>query len=180
MADCKYNLKQRKGWCKLHIVIDKANQRIITSALTTNHVGDVTSVPELLNRINASIASVTADGAYDIEQVYKTIAALNAAAIIPPKENATLTNYCIENMSARAANINSLNNIGRQKWHKFTGYNLRSLVESVICRYKKIIGTMVYSKKIENQKIESKIGCYILNKMTGFVMPGFFTYVANN
>ena len=46
--------------------------------------------------MNQNIATVTADGAYDIEQVYKHIANLNAISIIPPKENAALTNHCIE------------------------------------------------------------------------------------
>lgn len=178
--ECKYNLKQRKDWCKLHIVIDRETQKIIASELTSNHVGDVTAVPNLLNQVNQNIATVTADGAYDIEQVYKNIANLNAIAIIPPKENAALTNHCIENMPARTTNINSINDIGRQKWQQTSGYNLRSLVETTMGRYKKIISHMVFSKKFKNQQNESKIGCYILNKMTEFGMPESFKVRASN
>ena len=101
--DCKYNLNQRKGWRKLHIVLHREAQKIITSELTTHHVGDVTAMSELLNKINSKIASVTADGAYDIEQVYKNIADANAIAIIPPKDNCALTNYCIKNIPGKAA-----------------------------------------------------------------------------
>ncbi len=79
-------------------------------------------------KVNRKIASVIADGAYDIEQVYKNIDDLGAVAIIPPKDNAALTDYCIKNIPNRAANINSINEVGRQKWQKLTGYNWRSLV----------------------------------------------------
>jgi hypothetical protein len=169
---CKYNLKnQRKGWRKLHVVIDRKTNKIVSSELTTHHVGDPTPVPELLNKVNQDIASVTADGAYDTEPVYKSIADINATAIIPPRKTAALTDDCINNIPARATTIEEINDIGRQRWQKNSGYNWRSLVETTMSRYKKIIGTRVYSRKFENQKIESKIGCYILNKVMEFAMP---------
>jgi hypothetical protein len=83
-------------------------------------------------------------------------------------------------MPALTANINSINDIGRQKWQQTSGYNLRSLVETTMGRYKKIINHMVFSKKFKNQQNESKIGCYILNKMTEFCMPASFKVRASN
>ena len=178
--ECKYNLKKRKGWRKLHVVIDRETQKIIASELTTQDVGDVTALPELLNKVHQKIATVTADGAYDIEQVYKNIASIDAVAIIPPKENAALTDNCIKNIPNRAANINSIHALGRQEWQKISGYNWRSLVETTMCRYKKIMGTIVYSKKLAHQKNEAKIGCYILNKLTEYAMPETFKIRASN
>jgi hypothetical protein len=35
--------------------------------LTTNDIGDITAVPELLDQIDDSVASVTGDGAYDAD-----------------------------------------------------------------------------------------------------------------
>ena len=61
--------------------------------------------------------------------------------------------------------------IGKQKWQKESDYNYRSLVETAMYRYKMIISNKVYSKKIINQNVESKIGCYILNKMVELGMP---------
>ena len=178
--ECKYNLKKRKGWCRLHIVIDQKSKKIIASELTTNLVWDATALPLLLNKINKDIASVTADGAYDIEHVYKDIADRNAIAVIPPKENAVLSNSCIKNSPNRVANMKAINTMGRKKWQKVSGYNWRSLVETTIGRYKKIIGPRIYSKKFVNQKNESRIGCYILNKMTEFGVPETFKIRASN
>lgn len=148
--------------------------------MTTNLVGDATPVPTLLNKIDKVIATVTADGAYDIEHVYKDIADLNAIAVIPPKGNAALTDHCIKNLPNRATNMKTVNALGRKKWQEASGYNWRSLVETTIGRYKKIIGPRIYSKKFVNQKNESKIGCFILNKMTEFGMPETFKIRASN
>jgi len=139
--ECKYNLKQRKGWLKLHIVIDRKIKKIIASELTTNHVGNVTPASELLNKVNQDIAT-------------KNIANINAIAIIPPKDNAALTDHCIKNIPCRAANINSITAIGKQKWQQVSGYNWRSLVETTTGRYKKIIVTMIYSKKIKKTNLK--------------------------
>lgn len=70
---------------------------------------------------------------------------------------AALTDHCIKNIPGRAANINRINAIGRQRWQKLTGYNLRSLVESTICRYKKIIGTMCIARKLRIKKSKLKL-----------------------
>ena len=41
--------------------------------LTPDDVGDITTVPDLLDQIDGSIASMTGDGAYDAEVVYDEV-----------------------------------------------------------------------------------------------------------
>ena len=55
--------------------------------LTPDDVGDVSEMPELLDQIDADLASLTADGAYDGAAVYEAVAARHpeAAVIIPPR-----------------------------------------------------------------------------------------------
>lgn len=178
--DCKYQLKQRKEWRKLHIVINRETGTILSSELTTNHVGDPTPVPELLDRINQNIASLSGDTAYDVEPVYLSVANKNATAIIAPRANAVVTENCIETIPNRALNINDINEYGKQRWQKFSGYNWRSLVETTMSRYKKIIGSRVYSKKLSHQQKEATIGCYVLNKMLELGMPDTFKIRASN
>ena len=57
--------KARKTWRKLHIALDSATGAIAATELTTEHVDDETSLPDLLASINADIAQFLADGAYD-------------------------------------------------------------------------------------------------------------------
>ena len=38
-------------------------------------------------------------------------------------------------------------------------------------RYKTIIGDELYSRKLVSQKVESRIACVVINKMTALGMP---------
>jgi hypothetical protein len=42
---------------------------------------------------------------------------------------------------------------------------------AVMFRYKTIIGRRLHARTLPNQKTEAKIGCAVLNQMTGFGMP---------
>ena len=57
-----------------------------TSGLTPDDVGDVSAVPELLDQIEADVASLTADGAYDGAAVYDAVAERHPGASVttPP------------------------------------------------------------------------------------------------
>ena len=56
-------------------------------------------------------------------------------------------------------------------WQRRSGYNRWSLVETAMFRYKTIIGRRLQARTLPNQKIEAKIGCNVLNRMTGLDMP---------
>jgi len=55
--------------------------------------------------------------------------------------------------------------IARELWKKLSGYHKRSLVETAFFRWKQLLGSGLKSRKFENQIVESKIKCQILNKM---------------
>ena len=57
--------------------MDADTGTIVASTLTGNDVGDPSQVAPLLDRIDAAIASVTADGAYDGMPTYEVVAAHN-------------------------------------------------------------------------------------------------------
>jgi hypothetical protein len=44
------------------------------------------------------------------------------------------------------------------------------LVETVMFRYK-IIGRRLHARILPNQRIEAKVGCDVLNRMTGLGLP---------
>src|SRR5918997_617902 len=79
----------RRTWRKLHLAVDPESGEILASALTTSEEGDAALVGPLLDQITGPIASVTADGAYDGEPVYRAVAKRQpdppAAVIIPPR-----------------------------------------------------------------------------------------------
>ena len=54
--------------------MDADSGEILASELTTTEDGDASQVGPLLEQIHGPIASVTADGAYDGEPVYRAVA----------------------------------------------------------------------------------------------------------
>jgi Transposase DDE domain len=85
--DQKHGIRSRRRWRKLHLGIDADTHEIVAVELTPDDVGDVSEIPALLEQIDAEIASMTADGAYDGEAVYDAVAEHHpgAAVIIPPR-----------------------------------------------------------------------------------------------
>ena len=138
--------------------------------LTSDDVGDVSAVPELLDQIEAGIASLTADGAYDGESVYDEVAERHpeAAVIIPPRATAVPDAAAA---TQRAQHVATIAQHGRMGWQRRSGYNSRSLAETAVYRYKTIIGRRLHARTLPNQRTEAKIGCNVLNRMTMLGMP---------
>ena len=82
----------KRMWRKLHLAVDPTSGEILASELTTTEEGDASQVGPLLGQIQGPIASVTADGAYDGEPVYRAVAERQpdppAAVVIPPRVTA--------------------------------------------------------------------------------------------
>jgi hypothetical protein len=51
------------------------------------------------------------------------------------------------------------------------GYGKRSLVETVMFRYKVLIGPTLRSRTLAAQKTEARVACSVLNRMTRCGMP---------
>jgi hypothetical protein len=168
--DQKHGIRARRRWRKLHLGVDAATHEIVASELTPDDVGDVAELPELLDQIDADVASLTVDGAYDGETVYDTVAERcpGAAIIIPPRATAVPSDTTA---TQRDRHIAELEKHGRMGWQRRSGYNRRSLVETAMYRYKTIVGGRLDARTLPNQRTEAKIGCTVLNRMTELGMP---------
>src|SRR5438270_13050988 len=80
--DQKHGIRSRRRWRKLHLGVDAGTHEIVAVELTPDDVGDVSEMPELLDQIDADLASMTADGAYDGEAVYDAMAERHPDAAI--------------------------------------------------------------------------------------------------
>jgi hypothetical protein len=70
----KHGIRSRRRWRKLHLGVDADTHEIVAVELTPDDVGDISGIPDLLDQIDADVASMTADGAYDGEAVYDAVA----------------------------------------------------------------------------------------------------------
>ena len=89
----KHGTKTRPGWRKLHLATEAETGRIVASALTGKDVDDGSRVGPLLDQVDGPVASFTADGAFDRDDVYAEVAARHpdAAVIVPPRSGAVLS-----------------------------------------------------------------------------------------
>jgi hypothetical protein len=154
----------------LHIALDAKSQEIVAAELSPDDVGDISALPDLLDQIEGSVGSVTADGAYDGETVYDEILQRHPEAdvIIPPRSTAVTSDT---GATQRDEHLRMIEKHGRIGWQRRSGYCRRSLVETAMFRYKTVIGRRLHARTLPNQKTEAKIGCNVLNRMTRLGMP---------
>lgn len=171
----KHGLKKRRKWRKLHLTIDRDSHAIIAQELTDSDITDDSQVAPMLENIEQNIAHLAADMAYDTNNVYDSIVALagnDVTIAIPPRIQAALfsVNYN-EDPTKRDHNILFAQEHGKYRWQDCSDYNFRALAETAMFRYKTIISEKLYSRKMTAQKIEARIACIVLNRMTALGMP---------
>lgn len=131
-------------------------------------------MPALLAQINDLLASAMADGAYDTSSVYAAIEAHGPGPppqiLISPRRDAR-TKGGASLSSQRNATVRAIDATGRRRWAHESGYTRRSLVETVISRYKAIIGGSMRSRTMASQKTQAALACAILNTLTHLGMP---------
>ena len=137
--------RSSRRWRKLNLGVDADTREIVAVELTPDDVGDVSELPGLLDQIDAEIASLTADGAYDGQVVYHAAANRHpdAEIIIPPRATAVPNETTT---TQRDRHIATIETHGRMGWQRRSGYNRRSLVETAVYRYKTIIGRRLQAR----------------------------------
>ena len=91
--------------------------------------------------------------------------------IIPPQHNAVIKEEKqeIRPPLPRDEAIRAIKRIGRKAWKEERGYHRRSISETAMARYKRIIGGTLAARTLKRQKVEAKIGCMILNVFGSWV-----------
>jgi hypothetical protein len=128
----KHGGPKRRIWRKIHIGIDAQTLDVWAVEVTTNNVGDVPMLPELLDQRpeEQDIGSVTADGAYDTRNCHAAIAARDAHAVIPPRKNAKPRKPTTAGAVARNDAVKASRYLGRALWRRWSGSHRRSRVET--------------------------------------------------
>ena len=72
---------------------------------------------------------------------------------------------------ARDEILRAIRRKGRKGWKQESGYHRRSLAETLIYRYKHLIGGTLKARSEANQQVESRLGCAILNRMIHLGKP---------
>ncbi|KZK81487.1 Transposase DDE domain protein [Pseudovibrio sp. W64] len=164
-----------RSWRKLHLGMDLQSGEIVCCELTKDTVGDPTALSGLLDQIKDPVATFRGDGAYDGEPCRQELARRfeGVEVIIPPPKTAVPSLQAATAPTARDRDILTIKANGRMSWQKQTGYGQRARGETLMGRYKQVIGNKLKSRKFNNQRTEAKIGVAVLNKMIALGHPVF-------
>ncbi len=77
--------KIRRGWIKLHAVINIDNFQIMDYSITDEHTNDAKEGIRIVRRIKNKISKLYGDKGYDSKLIYNE---LEGKAVIPPRKNA--------------------------------------------------------------------------------------------
>lgn len=176
----QHGKSKRRTWRKLHLAIDPETGEITAETLTENNKDDASQVEALLAQIDGIITHVGGDGGYDKWKSYEAIAAVDALPIIPPQRNAKIKQH--GNSKApplpRDEALRFIRRHGRRKWKRVHGYHRRSLAETAIGRYKRIVGRVLSARTLVRQQVEARIGVEVLNRMSALGMPESYPVLA--
>ena len=172
----QHGYSKRRTWRKLHLAVDEQTGDILSAKVTKNSQTDAQQVEPLLKQIKRKITALAADSAYDTWGVYDTLQEPPnqkeaIQPIIPPQHNAVIKEEKQAHVPPlpRDEAIRTIKRIGRKKWKEQTGYHRRSISETAMARYKRIIGNTLAARTFKRQKVEAKIGCMILNVFGSWV-----------
>ena len=171
-AAVKHGGRGRRGWKKLHLGVDRSGV-IVAHTLTDGHADDAPTGLRLIDAVDRDISSVTADSAYDTIAFYDAAEVRGATVVVPPTITAAVSRWRPRS-SLRDCTIRRVEQIGRRRWKKESGYDRQARVENAVFRYKSIIGDRLRARHSTAQDAEASIACNILNRMTDLGRPASF------
>ena len=158
----------RRRWLKLHLGVDATTGEIAAHVLTEGDEDDAAQVPDLLRQCESAIVSLTADGAYDRDPVYQAAATRQPGSpievIIPPRADAVPSSADPDRQSPRDRHIQLLAERGRIRWQRATEYGRRNHAETVMSRYKHLIGPKLRARSRPGQHGEVAFAVQVLNR----------------
>lgn len=132
-------------------------------------------VGPLLDLVDGSVPSFTADGAYDQDGVYGEVTARypKASVIVPPRSSAVPSDTAETAPTMRDCHLQSVYEYGRTAWQKASGDQWHALVEADISRFKRVIGDGLRSHADRRRATEVAIAVNAMNRMLELGRPEY-------
>lgn len=178
-----YGTNKRRTWRKLHLGVDEHSGEVVAVTLSTNSVSDGEVLPKLLEQVEVPLSQVSGDGSYDQRKCYETLQKHQQAqeqslrVTIPPRRGAHIWQHGNSGQPGltRDENLRRIRQVGRKRWKQESGYHRRSIAETVMSRYKRLLGEKLRARDYSRQAREVFIGCVALNRMVALGMPQSYT-----
>ena len=165
----------RRRWLKLHLGVDASTGEITAHVLTDGDADDAVQAPALLRQREGTLASVTADGAYDRDPVHQAAAARQPGSppevVIPPRADAVPSTTDPDQQTPRDCHVQLMAERGRIGWQRATRYGKRNHAETTMGRYKHLIGPKLRARSRPSQHGEVALAVQALNRMIRAAKP---------
>lgn len=170
---------KRRTWRKLHLGVDEHSGEIVAGVLSSNDMSDGEALPMLLKQVREPIAQISGDGGYDKRPCYEVLQKRQEEqqhalkVTIPPRRGARIWRHGNSGAQklARDDNLREIRRVGRKRWKQGSGYHRRSLAETAMSRYKRMVGEKLQAREFFRQSTEAFVGILMLNRMTALGMP---------
>ena len=172
----KHGYSKRRTWRKVHVGMCADSGQVVVSGMTSNNVSDDEAMPHLMEALEGiPLGDIIGDGAYDTTDCREAIHDRGGKQVIPPDKNAKLQRGkplpCLKERDEAIRRIQELDDEGRAKWKQEIGYHRRSRVETLMYRYKTMLGDRLSSRKESTQATEVAVKLDVLNRMIELGMP---------
>lgn len=144
--------RQKKGWLKIHLGIDRNHQQTTALITTTERVGDVREGPRLTqrsaNHVRARRAKPVkeyADGAYDSRHTFDACNAEGIRPVIRPRAGSSRKKR--GGTMERPKRVREFERLGYDDWAGYLDYGYRWLIESKFSSVKRTTGEYVTSRE---------------------------------
>ena len=149
--------------------------------MTNKEVDDNAEVGPLLDQVAGPMASFTADGAYEQEDVAATVAERHpeAAIIVPPRATAVPSETAETEPTQRDRHLQGVEprgspgiaKHGRAVWQRTSGYTKRTRAEAATGGFKQVIGDGLRSQTDRRRATEVDVAVHALNRMLELGRP---------
>ncbi|MGG2140762.1 IS5 family transposase [Symbiopectobacterium sp. RP] len=165
----QHGADRRRVWRKLHLAVDSVTHEIICADLSLSGTTDAQALPALINQTHRKIREASADGTYDTVYCYDALLRKKIRPLIPPRREAQYWQNRYHERNHAVANqlISGSNDI----WKKKVGYHRRSVAETAMFRFKRLLGGHLSLRDYDGQVGEAMVMVKALNLITLLGMP---------
>ena len=169
----KHGSSRRRAWRKLHLGVDETTKEIVAVDVTASNVHDSRMFSKLLDQIRGPVSQASGDRAYDTSACYQSVLDRDAVPTLLPRRNARVCKAKDppDWRVTRNTTLRQIETLGRYEWRLTSGCTRQSLAENAVSRFKKLFGTALSARRLDNQRVEAILKCAALNRMTSVGMP---------
>ena len=162
----KEKWKRRRGWIKVHIVVDAdaKSKKLRAMEITDERTGDGKMLKPLLENAEKNVGKgkikrVSADGAYDSKENFEYLEGKGIEPAIKTRKNSSPR---ARGSPARAKHVREMKELSYEGWRDKYRYGQRWMAESFFSGVKRTFGETTRAKSVEGmfQEVTMKFSFY--------------------